>query len=217
MQLGPGQPQHVVTEPADQRLDVACELAGLGLGSTGAAQGQRQRAAVTVLPSLRHLDLESRTPRGAALGQAREHVGHGLAPLADVEDVAVAGLVAPSGGLARAQSGARIGDGVVRIESLGRSVEQVQAPGIGVTVFDALQPIAVGRGRVDASEHGSSALEDLVVQADPHGRQILRPVEGGCPVLSPGARAAASLALPSKNAPGLPLSSGSAASPRETR
>ena len=138
---------------------------GLGLGLAGSAQGLRQRAAVAVQAGLCHREIEGLAPRRASLGQAHEQVGHGLGLLADVEGVAVAGLVAPRSRLTRAQSGARVGDGVVRIEPLGGGIKQVNAQGVGVTVLDALQQIAVGRARIDAGEHRPAALEYLVVQA----------------------------------------------------
>ena len=78
--------------------------------------------------------------------------------------IAVARLVAPGGDLARAQPGARVGPGVIAIEPLLGSVQQVHAPGVSVALLDALRQLAIGRSGIDAGQHRLLALEDLVVQ-----------------------------------------------------
>ena len=81
----------------------------------------------------------------------------------DVEDVAVTGLVAPGGLLSGAQPLARVGDRVLGIQTLQRSVEQMNTPGIGIAMFGGGKQIAVGRPGVDTGENGLGTLEDFVV------------------------------------------------------
>lgn len=82
----------------------------------------------------------------------------------DVEHVTVTGLVAPGRLLSCAQTLARIGDRMVGIQSLLCSVEQMNAPGVGVAMFGRGKQIAVGRSGVDTGEHRLGALEDFVMQ-----------------------------------------------------
>jgi hypothetical protein len=95
----------------------------------------------------------------------------------DVEHVTVTGLVAPGRLLSCAQTLARIGDRMVGIQSLLCSVEQMNAPGVGVAMFGRGKQIAVGRSGVDTGEHRLGALEDFVMQADTNLRQILAAVD----------------------------------------
>jgi len=65
------------------------------------------------------------------------------------------------------------GDCIVGPQSLLGGVEQVHAPGVGITTLLCRQEIAIRRRRIDAGQHGRGALEDLVVQAYPNAGQVL--------------------------------------------
>jgi len=61
----------------------------------------------------------------------------------NVKHIAMAGLVVPGGLLPGAQPLAGIGDRVVGIQTLPRGVKKMNAPGVGVTMFDR----GMSRGR----------------------------------------------------------------------
>src|SRR3954447_2806860 len=89
-------------------------------------------------PGLQRLAL-----RRGTLGKARQRVGEALAPALDVEHVAVARRVAPGRLLPGAQAPPRIGEGVIGPQPPLGGVEQVHAPGVGVTMLLRRQEIAV--------------------------------------------------------------------------
>src|SRR4051794_3351188 len=99
----------------------------------------------TADPSLQRLAL-----RRGARGKARQRVGEALAPALDVEHVAVARRVTPGRLLPGAQAPPGIGDGVVGPQPPLGGVEQVHAPGVGVTMLLRRQEIAVRRPGIDA-------------------------------------------------------------------
>ena len=88
------------------------------------------------------------------------------------------GLVTPGGLLSGAQSLARVGDGVIGIQTLLESIEQMNSPGVGVAMFNCGKQIAVARPGVDTGEHGLRAMENFVVQADANWRQVDAAVDG---------------------------------------
>jgi site-specific DNA recombinase len=94
-----------------------------------------------------------------------------------VEHVAVARRVAPGRLLPGAQAPPGIGDGVIGPQPPLGGVEQVHAPGVGVTMLLRRQEIAVRRLGVDAGQHGCCTLEDLVMQAHANARQVLLGVD----------------------------------------
>lgn len=141
-------------------------------------QGERDPVGkVRILARFPGSGLQLFAPRLGAFGDAGQGVGKGLALMLDVEDVAVAGLVAPGGLLSGAQPLARIGDRAVGIQTLQRSVEQMNSPGVGIAMFDCGKQIAVGQPGVDTGEHGLGTLEDFVVQADTNWRQIYAAID----------------------------------------
>jgi len=121
--------------------------------------------------------LQRFAPGRGACGKALQRVGEALALALDVEYVAVAGRVAPGGPLPGAQALPGIGDRVVGTEPLRGGVEQVHAPGVGVTMPLRGEEVAVGRRRIDAGQHRRGALEDLVVQAHTNAGQVLVAVD----------------------------------------
>ena len=92
----------------------------------------------------------------------------------------MAGLVAPGRLLSGAQSLARIGDRVDGIQTLPRSIEQMNSPSVGVAMFGGGKQIAVGRPGVNTGQHGLGTLENLVVQADSNWREVDAAVDGAC-------------------------------------
>jgi hypothetical protein len=66
-------------------------------------------------------------PRCGAIGQARQRIGEAFVLVLDVKDIAMAGCVAPAGLLPDAQTLPRIGNRIVRIQSLPGGVEQKHA------------------------------------------------------------------------------------------
>ena len=78
--------------------------------------------------------LQRHAPRRGALGEACQRGDQALALALDMEYVAVARRVAPGSPLPGAQALPRIGDRVVRIEPLRGGIQQVHAPGVGVTM-----------------------------------------------------------------------------------
>ena len=64
------------------------------------------------------------------------------------------------------QALSRIGDRIIGPQPLHGGVEQMHAPGVGVTVLLRRQQVAVGRHRIDPGQHGRGALENIIVQAD---------------------------------------------------
>src|SRR5918912_2618627 len=89
--------------------------------------------------------LQRLAPGGGARGKARQRAGQALAPALDVEHVAVARRVAPGRLLPGAQAPPGIGDGVVGPQPPRGGVEQVHAPGVGITMLLRDQEVAVGR------------------------------------------------------------------------
>jgi len=75
------------------------------------------------------------TSRPGSLGDAGQGVGQDFALMLDVEDVAVTGFVTPGGLLSGAQPLARIGDRVIGIQTLPRSIEQMNAPSVGIAAW----------------------------------------------------------------------------------
>jgi hypothetical protein len=116
--------------------------------------------------------LQRLAPRRGPLGEARQSVGEALALALDVEHVTMARRVAPGRLLPGAQAPPGIGDGVVGPQPPLGGVEQVHAPGVGVTMLLRHQEVAVGRPGIDAGQHGCCTLEDLVVQAHANARQV---------------------------------------------
>src|SRR3982751_5703181 len=104
--------------------------------------------------------LQRLAPRRGALGETRQRVGEAPAPALDVEHVAVARRLAPGRLLPGAQAPPGIGEGVVGPQPPLGGVEQVHAPGVGVTMPLRRQEIAVRRCRIDAGQHGCCTLED---------------------------------------------------------
>src|SRR4051812_4881285 len=97
------------------------------------------------------------------LGRGATRASEALAPALDVEHVAMARRVAPSRLLPGAQAPPGLGDGVVGPQPPLGGVEQVHAPGVGVTMLLCHQEVAVRRLGIDAGQHGCCTLEDLVV------------------------------------------------------
>ena len=58
------------------------------------------------------------------------------------------------------------------IQTLPRGVKKMNAPGVGVTMFDRGKSIVVGQPSVDTDEYGLRPLEDFVMQADTNWRQV---------------------------------------------
>jgi len=56
-------------------------------------------------------------------------------------------------------------------------LQQADAPGVGIAVFLQTKQIAVGAISVGPPQDGLSALEDLIVDADADGGQVLLVVE----------------------------------------
>ena len=133
VQAWTGQREDVVGEPSDECSDVD----GQGMRSLFGLPGERDPISkVRVLTCFPSLGLQLFTSRPGSLGDAGQGVGQDFALMLDVQDVAVTGFVAPGGLLSGAQSLARMGDRVVGIQTLLKSIEQVNAPGIGVAMFD---------------------------------------------------------------------------------
>jgi len=76
----------------------------------------------------------------------------------------VARRVAPGGPLPSAQALPGVGDRVVGPQSLRGGIQQMHAPGVGVTMLLCCQNVAVGRVGIDAGQHRRGALEELVMQ-----------------------------------------------------
>lgn len=87
------------------------------------------------------------------------------------------GHITPGRSLPGAQALSRISDGVVGPQPLRGGVEQVHAPGVGVSALRCDEQIAICRRRIDAGQHGCRTLEQLVVQADAYARQVLALVD----------------------------------------
>src|SRR4051794_37497905 len=85
------------------------------------------------LTGVADLGLQHLAPRCGALGEARQRAGEALAPALNVEHVAMARRVTPGRLLPGAQAPPGISDGVVGPQPPLGGVEQVHAPGVGVT------------------------------------------------------------------------------------
>jgi hypothetical protein len=64
------------------------------------------------------------------------------------------------------------------IQSARLQLEQMDRPGVAVTMVNGCQQIAIGRGGVDAGEHGLRALKKLIVQSHTDRRQLNSVVDG---------------------------------------
>jgi hypothetical protein len=67
---------------------------------------------------------------------------------------------------------------MIGIKSLRIGIEQMYRPRIRVPMLGIRQKIAIGRSRIDASQHRHGTLEDFVMQADTNCRQILGSIDG---------------------------------------
>jgi len=86
--------------------------------------------------------------------------------------------VLPQGGLLPgAQALPGIGNRVIGPQPLRGGVEQVHAPGVGITAPLCRQDVAIRRLGIDAGQHGRGALEDLVVQTHANAGQVLALVD----------------------------------------
>lgn len=174
VQARTGQRQDVVGEPCGERSNVA----GKRMRSCFGLQGEPNPVGkVRILTCFHGLGLQFFTSRLGPLGDAGQGVGQALALTLNVKHIAMTALVAPGGLLSGAQSLTCIGDRVVGIQTLLRSVEQMNAPEVGVAMFGCGKQIAVGRPGVDTGKHWLAALEYFVVQADTNCRQVLIAVD----------------------------------------
>jgi hypothetical protein len=85
--------------------------------------------------------------------------------------------VAPGSPLSRTQTLLGIGDGILRTKPLPSGIQQMHAPGVSVAMRLRSQQIAIRRVGIDASQHGLSTMEDLIVQAHPNAGQVLLTVD----------------------------------------
>ena len=112
-------------------------------------------------------------------------VGQGLELLQDVKHIAVTRRIGPGSPLPRAQASTRVGNGVLGNQPLFPQIEQVNGPGVAVTVCFRSLKTAVGRADIDADEHELRSLKYLVMQTDPDGREIDVVVDGPSPLYGP--------------------------------
>jgi hypothetical protein len=118
-----GQRQNVMAQPLGEQSDVAGQTTGPRLGLPRKFQlddklAVRTRRADAVDPGLEFL-----TPRGGALGEARQRIGQAFTLVLDVKHIAMAGRVVPSGLLSGTQALSGVGDCVVRLQPLPGGVE----------------------------------------------------------------------------------------------
>ena len=90
----------------------------------------------------------------------------------------MAWCVAQSRFLTGPQSSPRVGYRMIGIKSLRIGIEQMYRPRIRIPMLGIRQKIAIGRSRIDASQHRHGTLEDFVMQADTNCRQILGSIDG---------------------------------------
>jgi hypothetical protein len=72
---------------------------------------------------------------------------------------------------------ARVGDRVIRRESLRAHIQQMDRPRVGVPMLGAGQKVARGRCGIDAGQHRHGTLKNFILQADANLGQILRAVD----------------------------------------
>jgi hypothetical protein len=121
-----------------------------------------------VLARVVQLGLQLLAPRGGALGKTRQRVGQAFALALDVEYIAMARRVAPGSSLSRAQALPGIRNRIFWTEPLPGGIQQMHASSVSVAMLLRSQQIAVGRCGIDADQHGSRIVEDLIVQAHPN-------------------------------------------------
>lgn len=97
--------------------------------------------------------------RAGAARDATPDVCQCPALLDEVKHVTVARRVGPRGFLARAQTGAGVGNRVVGIQSLRLQIERVDGPGVAIAMRFGSEQVAVGRSDIDAGENGLRTLE----------------------------------------------------------
>lgn len=158
-----------MSESGGERSDVA----GKRMRCCFGLQGERDPVGkVRILARRPGPGLQFFTSRLCSPGDAGQCVGQDFTLMLNVEYIAVTGLVAPGRLLPGAQSLPRIGNRVVGIQTLQRSVEQMNAPGVGIAMFDRTKQVTIGRPGVDASQYMLGTLEDFVVQTDTNWRQV---------------------------------------------
>ena len=101
-------------------------------------------------------------------GEASQRVGQALELVLGMEHIAMARGAGQGNLLAKPRALARIGNRVVGVQSLRLGVQQMHTPGVAVAVRFTRQHVAIRRRGGHAGQHRFRALEDLVVQADPH-------------------------------------------------
>ena len=122
--------------------------------------------------------------RLVALSEASQRVGQALERVLDMEHIAMARRTGQGNLLAQTRALPRVGSRVVGAQSLRLGVQQMHPPGVAVAVRFTRQHVAIRRRSVHAGQYRLRALEDLVVQADPHGRQL----DAGVDVARPAGR-----------------------------
>ena len=101
-----------------------------------------------------------------------------------MEHIAMARRTGQGNLLAKPRALSCIGNRVVGHQSLRLGVQQMHTPGVAVAVRFTRQHVAIRRRGVHAGQYRLRALEDLVVRADPHGRQL----DAGVDVARPAGR-----------------------------
>jgi hypothetical protein len=176
-QVWTGQRQHVAAQPSNERSNVAGQPLRLSFGLLCQRQFADKRIVRTMPAGAADPGLQLLAPRRGALGEARQRVGEALALADDVEDIAVAGRVAPSGLLPGTQAWPGIGDCMIGLQALPGGIEQMHAPRIGIAMVRRRQEITVGRFGADAGQNGRCTLEDFIVQPRANTRQVLAAVD----------------------------------------
>lgn len=105
------------------------------------------------------------------------NVGQLFALFDDVKYVPMAGLWVPGPRRPGPQSSPLVLDKEVRVKALVAQAQQVSGPGVTITVLLRAKHIAVSRARIQAAQDRFIAVENLVIQAHPDGRQVLSHVE----------------------------------------
>src|SRR5262249_21357552 len=95
-----------------------------------------------------------------------------------VEDVAAARDGGQGQFVPGHQAGAAVADEGLGGQAAGLQLQQAHAPGDGITLFFQTQQIAIGGIDIDADQHGSAGLEDLIVGTDADAGQVVLVVEG---------------------------------------
>jgi hypothetical protein len=116
--------------------DIVSQAMSFGLGLPHLRQLAGKFVVRTALAGVTlDLRLQHLTPRGGALGEARERIGETFALALNVKDIAMARHAAPGGLLPGAQALPGVGNRIVRLQPLLGGVKQVHAPGVGVTML----------------------------------------------------------------------------------